>query len=68
MTTLLIADGTLDEFIARRMAETAHIDWDSDDAGGLFGIIFSGFDEFQEDEAEALFQQGIEYFMNKKQQ
>lgn len=55
-------DGTLDDFINRRMEETPEIDWESDDAGGVFGIMFSDGEAFTKEEAEARFLQGVQYY------
>ena len=63
--TLNANDGTLDTFLQRRMEETHGTDWDADDAGGLFGILFSDGDEFTEAEAEAKFQEAVVYYRNR---
>lgn len=63
--TLNTNNGTLDAFLQRRMAETPATDWQRDDAGGIFAILFSESDEFTEAEAENIFQKAVTYYRNE---
>jgi hypothetical protein len=62
ITRLNVDDGTLDAFLERRMKETGrNIDDPEKDWGGIFGMIFSDADEFDEPVAERLFQSAVKY-------
>lgn len=62
ITRLKVDDGSLDLFLERRMKETGrNIDDPEKDWGGIFGMSFSHADEFDEDEAERLFQSAVKF-------
>ena len=62
ITRLKVDDGTLDAFLERRMKETGrNIDDPDKDWGGIFGISFAHADEFDEPEAERLFQSALKF-------